>query len=280
MIDTLTKNLIEIAIAEDLGDGDHSSLSCIPVEQKNHAHLLVKQSGVIAGLNVADYVCKRIDPEIEITYFKKDGDDIEHGDIAFKIYGNSQKLLQSERLVLNFLQRMSGIATTTRNYVEAVSGTKAKILDTRKTTPGLRAIEKMAVQIGGGFNHRHGLYDRIMLKDNHIDFAGSIAKAIEQVVVYLTKHQKQIPIEVETRNFKEIEAALKTGKVDRIMLDNFSLENTAKAVQYIGNSSEIESSGGINLENVRDYALCGVGFISVGALTHQIKSLDLSLKGV
>lgn len=276
---SLQKNaLIDLAIAEDWGDGDHTSLACIPKNRINKAHLLVKESGLLAGVEVAKEIFTKIDPDCKLRIFIKDGNEIKPGDVVFDIEGNSQKILQSERLVLNFMQRMSGIATTTKLYVDAVKGTKAKILDTRKTTPGMRYFEKAAVEIGGGHNHRHGLYDRIMIKDNHIDFAGSIGAAIQDVVNYLKNINKNIPIEVEARNMNEVAEILKTNAVDRILLDNFTTEETKTAVAFIGTKAETESSGGINLETVRNYALCGVDYISVGALTHQIKSLDLSLK--
>ena len=272
--------LIRQAIAEDIGDGDHSSLACIPEDAKGKVQLLVKEAGVLAGTEIAEKVIAAIDSELVLTVNIPDGRQIKKGDIALTISGRTRSILQAERLILNFMQRMSGIATQTAVYADKISDLKTKVLDTRKTTPGLRAIEKMAVAIGGGQNHRMGLYDMIMLKDNHIDFAGGIKPAIEQTQAYLKNLGKSLRIEIEVRNLDELNEVLKTGGIHRIMLDNFSTEDTRRAVERINGRYEIESSGGITLETLRDYAECGVDFISVGALTHQIKSLDLSLKAV
>ncbi len=274
------EKLIELAIEEDIGSGDHTSLACIPENAKNTAELRVKANGILAGIEVAGNIFKELMPEGKLEILMNDGDIIKPGDVAFKITGNTQKLLQAERLVLNFMQRMSGIATLTNTYVKKLEGLKTQILDTRKTTPGLRHFEKDAVRIGGGQNHRIGLYDMMMIKDNHVDYAGGIAPAIQRAVNYQTKHGMDIPIEVEARNLNEVQQILGTGSVQRIMLDNFNFEDTRKAVQLINGKCETESSGGINLDTVRQYAECGVDFISVGALTHQIQSLDLSLKAV
>jgi len=278
MSDNELRALIRHALDEDTGEGDHSSLACIPPSAKGRARLLIKENGIIAGLRVAREVFRITDPSLKIEIFYKDGEHVSFGDIAFVTEGNMHSLLRSERLVLNIMQRMSGIATATSLYVEKVMGTKARITDTRKTTPGMRFLEKEAVRIGGGSNHRMGLYDMIMLKDNHTDFAGGITTAITRTKEYLKKNNLSLKIEVEARNFKEVNEILAASGVDRIMLDNFTIPMTVEAVKLIGNAAETESSGGINLENVRDYALCGVDFISVGALTHYIKSLDMSLK--
>lgn len=278
MSDNELRALIRHALEEDTGEGDHSSLACIPATAKGRARLLVKESGIIAGIRAAREVFRITDPSLKIETFFKDGDHISFGDIALTAEGNMHSLLRSERLVLNLMQRMSGIATATALYVEKVRGTKAKITDTRKTTPGMRFLEKEAVRLGGGTNHRMGLYDMIMLKDNHTDFAGGITIAIDRTKEYLQKNNLSLRIEVESRNLREVNEILAASGVDRIMLDNFSIPMTVEAVKLIGNAAETESSGGINLENVRDYALCGVDFISIGALTHHIKSLDMSLK--
>ena len=280
MTNKFINKLIDLAIAEDIGDGDHSSLSCIPKNETGKVKLLVKEEGILAGVEITEEIVKKIDPTLKIEIFMKDGAKIKPGDIAFTISGKVISILQAERLLLNFMQRMSGIATQTAKYADLIKDLPCKVLDTRKTTPGLRHIEKLAVKIGGGTNHRMGLYDMVMLKDNHIDFAGGIEKAINKVVEYLKKKNKEIKIEVEVRNFDELKEILRVGKVHRIMLDNFTVEDTKKAVEMIGGKYETESSGGITLETIRSYAECGVDFISVGALTHQIKSLDLSLKAV
>lgn len=270
--------LIKLAITEDAGDGDHTSLSCIPDNVSGQARLLIKEDGIVAGINVAQMVFHQIDPELELELLLKDGVKVKNGDIAFVVSGKVLSILQSERLVLNFMQRMSGIATTTNKYVKKLEGLETIILDTRKTTPGLRVFEKAAVKTGGGENHRMGLYDMIILKDNHIDFAGGIREAINSTHAYLKSAGKDLSIEIEARNLDEIREILNTGGINRIMLDNFTLSDTRKAVELINRKYETESSGGITLETVRDYAKCGVDFISVGALTHQIHSLDMSLK--
>jgi nicotinate-nucleotide pyrophosphorylase (carboxylating) len=276
----LIDRLIDLAIAEDIGDGDHSSLSCIPKSAKGEVTLMIKQEGILAGVDIAKMVFHKIDPTINFTPYLTDGIKVNYGDIAFNANGKVHSLLQAERIVLNIMQRMSGIATQTWEYVEKVKGTGTKILDTRKTTPGMRLLDKMAVRIGGGYNHRMGLYDMIMLKDNHIDFAGGIVQAIEKANQYLKVTGRSLDIEIETRSIDEIKLVLETGKVKRIMLDNFTVEQTHSAVKLINNQYETESSGGITLETIRDYAETGVNFISVGALTHQIKSLDMNLKKV
>ncbi len=280
MTNKLIDQLIDLAIAEDIGDGDHSSLSCIPENETGTVQLLVKEEGILAGVEITKEVIRKIDPELKIEVFLQDGTKINPGDIAFKISGKVISILQAERLLLNFMQRMSGIATQTAKYAELIKDFPTKVLDTRKTTPGLRHIEKLAVAIGGGTNHRMGLYDMVMLKDNHIDFAGGIEKAINKVVDYLKTQNKDIKIEVEVRDFDELNEVLRVGKVHRIMLDNFSVEDTKIAVDMIAGEYEVESSGGITFDTLRSYAECGVDFISVGALTHQIKSLDLSLKAI
>jgi nicotinate-nucleotide pyrophosphorylase (carboxylating) len=272
--------LIEIAIKEDIGNGDHTSLACIPNNAKGKAHLLVKENGIIAGVKIAEKVFQAIDSTLIFNQKIDDGSKINIGDIVFTIEGNSQSILQAERLALNFMQRMSGIATKTDYYVSLLDGLKTKILDTRKTTPGLREIEKLAVKIGGGENHRMGLYDMIMIKDNHIDYAGGIEEAIQSTRNYLIKEQKDLKIEIEARNLDELNQILKIGGINRIMLDNFSFEDLRKAVKLINGKYETEASGGITEKTIRKYAECGVDYISVGALTHQINSLDLSLKAI
>ncbi len=276
----LIDRLIDLAIAEDIGDGDHSSLSCIPSNATGAVQLMMKQEGVIAGLPIAERIYRRIDSDIQVDFLKIDGELLQPGDVAFKAYGRIHALLQAERIVLNVLQRMSGVATQTREYVRLCEGTKAKVLDTRKTTPGMRVLDKMAVAIGGGVNHRMGLFDMIMLKDNHIDFAGGIEQAIRLANEYLANTGRKLDIEVETRNLKDVETVLRVGGVRRIMLDNFTVADTRKAVVLINGRFETESSGGINLSTIRDYALCGVDYISVGAITHQIKSIDMNLKKI
>lgn len=272
--------LVERALEEDLGDGDHSSLACIPGNASGKARLLVKESGILAGVEIAEIVFKTVDKSTKITNALDDGSSVNPGDTAFIVEGPVQALLKSERLVLNIMQRMSGIATSTRKYAEKVKGYKAKILDTRKTNPGSRIIEKEAVRIGGGVNHRMGLYDMIMLKDNHIDYAGGIEKAIRKVSDYLEMTGKKLDVVVEARNMDEVNQILAAGMKVRIMLDNFSISDTRAAVEFIGGKAEVESSGGITLDTVRDYASCGVDYISVGAITHQIESMDLSLKAI
>jgi nicotinate-nucleotide pyrophosphorylase (carboxylating) len=270
--------IIELAIREDIGDGDHSSQSCIPEDASGRVQLLVKESGIIAGVEVAELIFKKIDPFVKINRLIVDGSPIKPGEVAFTVDGKVHSLLKSERLVLNVMQRMSGIATRTNEYVRKLEGLKTRVLDTRKTTPGIRMLEKEAVRIGGGTNHRMGLYDMIMLKDNHVDFAGGIEKAIRATQAYLKANHKDLKIEIEVRNIDELEQVLSVGGIHRIMLDNFDIATTLKAVKIIDGRFETESSGGITLETIRNYAECGVDFVSVGALTHHIKSLDLSLK--
>jgi len=276
----LEESLILLAIKEDYGSGDYTSQSCIPSDSKGKASLNIKEKGILAGIRVSKNIFSKIDPNLDIQFHLSDGDNINVGDIAFVVSGNSRKILQAERLVLNFMQRMSGIATETSKYVNQLKGTNAKILDTRKTSPGLRYFEKEAVRIGGGLNHRMGLYDMIMIKDNHIDLSGGIELAIDRVQNYLKQNEIDIPVEIEARNMADVEKVIQHGGVDRIMLDNFDLEQTIQAVHRINSLFETESSGGITIHNIRDYALCGVDFISVGALTHQIHSLDMSLKAI
>jgi nicotinate-nucleotide pyrophosphorylase (carboxylating) len=274
----LIGDLIELSFAEDIGDGDHTTLSCIPETAAGKVRLIIKEDGILAGVAIAERIFHTFDPELKVTVFIPDGAEVKYGDIAFTVEGKVQSLLQTERLVLNVMQRMSGIATTTRRYVEKLKGTKTRILDTRKTTPGMRMLEKEAVRIGGGTNHRIGLFDMILLKDNHIDFAGGIEKAITRAKEYLWQQGKNIPIEIEVRNFDELNQVLAIGGVDRIMLDNFTVENTREAVEIVNGRYELESSGGITFDTIRAYAETGVDYISVGALTHSIKSLDMSLK--
>jgi len=278
MSDTDLRAFIQNALAEDTGGGDHSSLASIPASARGRARLLIKESGVIAGLSVARVAFNVTDPLLETDLLLTDGDSVAYGDIALTVSGSVHSILRAERLVLNIMQRMSGIATTTAAYVEKIKDTKAQITDTRKTTPGMRSLEKEAVRTGGGVNHRMGLYDMIMLKDNHIDYAGGIKAAVMRTKKYLADHSLDLRIEVEARDIKEVREILDAGGVDRIMLDNFNVADTREAVGVIGNKAETESSGGITLANVRDYALCGVNYISIGALTHHIKSLDMSLK--
>ena len=272
--------IITNAIREDVGDGDHSSLACIPSEAKGKAKLLVKDKGIIAGVEFAKRVFNYVDASLEIETLINDGATVKEGDIVFYVEGSSQSILKAERLVLNAMQRMSAIATKTQRYVKLLEGTGTKILDTRKTTPGIRAIEKWAVKIGGGENHRFALYDMIMLKDNHIDFAGGISQAIEKTKKYLKETKRDLKIIVEARDLQEVEVILKAGGVYRILLDNFNYEETRKAVKLIGNECLTESSGGINEKTLRLYAECGVDYISSGALTHSIYNMDLSLKAV
>ena len=278
MEDKLLRDFITRSLAEDLGDGDHSSLASVPGDLKGQARLIVKQNGLIAGVRIAREVFSIIDQKIDFSLFLEDGTKVKPGDIAFHISGNIHSILKSERLVLNIMQRMSGIATSTNEYVTRLKGLKTKILDTRKTSPGLRFLEKEAVRIGGALNHRMGLYDMIMLKDNHIDYAGGIENAIKSTNEYLRNKKLSIKVEIEARSINDIERIISAGGVDRIMLDNFNLENTRAAVNLIKGRYETESSGGITLDTIRSYAECGVDYISVGALTHHIKSLDMSLK--
>lgn len=276
--DSYLCDFIDSAIREDVGDGDHSSLSCIPADAKGKAQLIVKEDGIIAGVDVAQQVFKRLDPNVKFEKLIADGTRVKKGDIAFRVELATRSLLLAERLVLNIMQHMSGIATATNVYVQRLEGLKTRVLDTRKTTPGMRLLDKLAVKIGGGVNHRIGLFDMIMLKDNHIDFAGGIPQAIARVKQYLKDTGKDLKIEVEVRNLDELEQVMAAGGIHRIMLDNFDLATTRKAVERIAGQYETESSGGITLETLRDYAACGVDFISVGALTHHVSSLDMSLK--
>jgi nicotinate-nucleotide pyrophosphorylase (carboxylating) len=277
-MNTLIDELIRLSFAEDIGDGDHTTLSCIPADAQGRVQLIIKEAGVLAGVEIAQRIFHAFDKELKINALISDGAEVKPGDIAFTVEGKVQSLLQTERLVLNVMQRMSGIATTTRCYVKRLEGTSTCVLDTRKTTPGMRMIEKEAVRIGGGVNHRIGLFDMILLKDNHVDFAGSIANAIKRAQQYIREKQKDLKIEIEVRNFDELQEALDTGGIDRIMLDNFNVEDTRKAVRMVNKRYELESSGGITFDTLRDYAETGVDFISVGALTHSVKSLDMSLK--
>lgn len=277
-VEELNDRLIDLAFAEDIGDGDHTTLCCIPPQAMGEAELLIKQHGILAGVEIAKKVFRRFDPELRVKVYIPDGMEVKPGDVAMVVGGRVQSLLQTERLMLNIMQRMSGIATMTHTYVQRLEGTKTRVLDTRKTTPGMRMLEKAAVKIGGGVNHRIGLFDMILLKDNHIDFAGGIENAIRRCHAYLKEKGKELKIEIEVRNFDEIRQVLDIGGVDRIMLDNFSIADTRKAVEMIAGRFETESSGGITLENLRNYAECGVDFISVGALTHSVKGLDMSFK--
>ena len=268
---------IELSLSEDIGDGDHSSLACISKSETNKAKLVAKQEGIICGIDIAREVYALVDKSIKFTAMMKDGDRIKKGDIVFRVEGSAIGILTSERTALNYMQRLSGIATSTNEYVELIKGTRTKLLDTRKTTPSMRLFEKYAVKVGGGYNHRIGLYDMIMLKDNHIDFAGGVENAITKTKEYLKNLGKELKIEVEVRSLEELERVLKIGGVNRIMLDNFTPELLQKAIERIGGKYETESSGGINKDTILNFAKTGVDFISVGALTHQIKSLDLSL---
>lgn len=271
-------DLIGLCIREDIGDGDHTSLACIPADEHGRMRLLCKQEGVIAGIEIAQIVLRRLDPEMHFEQILRDGDRVRPGDVAFYVSGRLRSLLQAERILLNIMQRMSGVATQTAVYVKRLEGLHTRVLDTRKTTPGMRVLDKMAVKIGGGENHRMGLFDMILLKDNHIDFAGGIEKAIRRVRDYLAERGKQLPIECEVRSLEDIDKVFAAGGVDRIMFDNFTPEMTRRAVEKVAGRCETESSGGITLDTIREYAECGVDFISVGALTHQIRSLDMSLK--
>lgn len=273
-----TNDLIELAIREDIGDGDHSSLACIPPDERGRMKLLVKQEGVLAGVEVAEMVLRRLDPDVAFDKRIEDGAHVRPGDVAFYVEGRVVSLLQAERILLNIMQRMSGVATQTAVYADKIKDLHTKVLDTRKTTPGMRVLDKMAVKIGGGENHRMGLFDMILLKDNHIDFAGGIRPAIEGAKAYLKAKGKNIPIECEVRSLEDIDEVFAAGGVDRIMFDNFTPELTRQAVAKVAGRCETESSGGITLDTLREYAETGVDFISVGALTHQIKSLDMSLK--
>lgn len=279
-VENLINSLLELAFAEDIGDGDHTTLCSIPASEVGSSKLLIKEEGILAGVDVAKDVFHKFDPELKVEVFIEDGAHVKPGDVAFVVTGKVQSLLQTERLVLNLMQRMSGIATITNKYVKLLEGTKTKVLDTRKTTPGLRMLEKQAVKIGGGENHRIGLFDMILLKDNHVDFAGGIKNAITRAKQYLKEKNKDLKIEIEVRNFDELNEALNVGGVDRVMLDNFTVEDTRKAVDIVNGRVELESSGGITFETIRDYAVTGVDYVSVGALTHSVKSLDMSLKAI
>lgn len=272
--------IIQNAIREDVGDGDHSSLACIPKEAQGKAKLLVKDNGVIAGVEFAKMIFNYVDANMKVETFIEDGSEVKYGDVVFHVFGSSQSILKAERLVLNSMQRMSAIATKTRNYVKLLEGTKTKILDTRKTTPGFRACEKWAVKIGGGENHRFALYDMIMLKDNHNDFAGGITNAINKTKEYLKENNKDLKIIVEARNLDEIKEILKSEGIYRILIDNFNFEDTKEAVRLIGTKCLTESSGNINEKTIREYADCGVNYISSGALTHSVYNMDLSLKAI
>jgi nicotinate-nucleotide pyrophosphorylase (carboxylating) len=280
MENKILRDFILRSLREDLGDGDHSSLACIPVKSTGKAKLLIKEKGILAGMRVAGVLFSTIDKELKFDSFLEDGAMVVPGDIAFHIQGCQQSILKTERLVLNIMQRMSGIATSTHEYVSKLEGLKTRILDTRKTSPGLRFLEKEAVRIGGGLNHRMGLFDMIMLKDNHIDYAGGIEKAINNTRKYLKENNINLKVEIEARSLEDVRTILSVRGIDRIMLDNFSIKDTLSAVEEIAGRYETESSGGIGLSTIRSYAQCGVDFISVGALTHHIKSLDMSLKAI
>lgn len=274
----LVDKLIDLSFAEDIGDGDHTTLCCIPEEARGKSRMIIKEEGILAGVKIAEEVFNRFDSTLKVEILINDGTKVKPGDVAMVVEGSVRSLLQTERLMLNIVQRMSGIATITHKYMELLKGTKAKVLDTRKTTPGMRILEKMAVKIGGGENHRIGLFDMILLKDNHVDFAGGISNAIDSCHEYLEAKSKDLKIEIEVRSIDELNQVLEHGGVNRIMLDNFSVESTRMAVDLIGGKYEIESSGGITLDTIRSYAECGVDYISVGALTHSVKSLDISFK--
>ena len=277
-VNELEDRLIDLAFAEDIGDGDHTTLCCIPDDAMGKSHLLIKEEGILAGVEVAKKVFARFDDTMDVQVIINDGAHVKPGDIAMVVTGKVRSLLQTERLMLNIMQRMSGIATMTNRYVKRLEGTKTHILDTRKTTPGMRMLEKQAVKIGGGVNHRIGLFDMILLKDNHVDFAGGISNAINRCHAYLKEKGLDLKIEIEVRNFDELQQAIECGGIDRIMLDNFSVADTKKAVDIVAGRYETESSGGITYDTIRDYAECGVDFISVGALTHSVKGLDMSFK--
>ncbi len=277
-VDELNDRLIDLAFSEDIGDGDHTTLCCIPEDAMGKSRLLIKEEGILAGMRVAKQIFHHFDPDMQVEELIPDGSHVKPGDVAMVVTGRVRSLLQTERLMLNVMQRMSGIATMTSKYVEKLKGTKTRVLDTRKTTPGMRMLEKEAVKIGGGTNHRIGLFDMILLKDNHVDFAGGIAKALDRCAAYQKEKGLSLKVEIECRSFDEIRQVMEHGGADRIMLDNFSVEDTRKAVEMIGGRFETESSGGINIDTLRDYAECGVDFISVGALTHSVKGLDMSFK--
>ena len=277
-VNELEDRLIDLAFAEDIGDGDHTTLCCIPEDAMGKSHLLIKEDGILAGVEVATEVFRRFDPELQVNVLIADGVRVNKGDVAMVVTGKVRSLLQTERLMLNIMQRMSGIATMTNRYVERLKGTNTRVLDTRKTTPGMRILEKQAVKIGGGCNHRIGLFDMILLKDNHIDFCGGIENAIDRCHKYLKEKGLDLKIEIEVRNFDELGRVLAHGGVDRVMFDNFTVDDTRKAVEMIGGKFETESSGGITFDTIRQYAECGVDFVSVGALTHSVKGLDMSFK--
>ncbi|MDD7029307.1 MAG: carboxylating nicotinate-nucleotide diphosphorylase [Prevotellaceae bacterium] len=277
-VEELVDRLIDLSFAEDIGDGDHTTLCCIPEDAMGKSKLLIKEDGILAGVEIAKEVFHRFDPTMQVEVLMGDGTKVKKGDVAMIVTGKVRSLLQTERLMLNIMQRMSGIATMTAKYVERLEGTHTRVLDTRKTTPGMRMLEKQAVKIGGGCNHRIGLFDMILLKDNHVDFAGGIANAINRCHEYLKQKGLDLKIEIEVRNFDELKQAMDCGGIDRIMLDNFSVADTKKAVEIVGGKYETESSGGITFDTLRDYAECGVDFISVGALTHSVKGLDMSFK--
>ena len=279
-VEELVDRLIDLSFAEDIGDGDHTTLCCIPEDAMGKSKLLIKEDGILAGVEIAKEVFHRFDPTMQVEVFMGDGSKVKKGDVAMIVTGKVRSLLQTERLMLNIMQRMSGIATMTSKYVERLEGTHTRVLDTRKTTPGMRMLEKQAVKIGGGCNHRIGLFDMILLKDNHVDFSGGIANAINRCHEYLKEKGLDLKIEIEVRNFEELKQAMDCGGIDRIMLDNFSVEDTKKAVEIVGGKYETESRGGITFDTRRDYAECGVDFISVGALTHSVKGLDMRFKAV
>ena len=277
-VEELVDRLIDLSFAKDIGDGDHTTLCCIPEDAMGKSKLLIKEDGILAGVEIAKEVFHRFDPTMQVEVLMGDGTKVKKGDVAMIVTGKVRSLLQTERLMLNIMQRMSGIATMTAKYVERLEGTHTRVLDTRKTTPGMRMLEKQAVKIGGGCNHRIGLFDMILLKDNHVDFAGGIANAINRCHEYLKQKGLDLKIEIEVRNFDELKQAMDCGGIDRIMLDNFSVADTKKAVEIVGGKYETESSGGITFDTLRDYAECGVDYISVGALTHSVKGLDMSFK--
>lgn len=277
-VDELNEKLIDLSFSEDIGDGDHTTLCCIPEDAMGKSKLLIKESGILAGIRIAKEVFRRFDPEMQVEVFIEDGAQVQPGDVAMIVTGRVRSLLQTERLMLNIMQRMSGIATMTARYVKQLEGTNTRVLDTRKTTPGMRMLEKEAVKIGGGVNHRIGLFDMILLKDNHVDFCGGIRQALDRCAAYQKDKGLNLKVEIEVRTFDEIRQVMEHGGADRIMLDNFSVADTRKAVEMIGGRFETESSGGITFDTLRNYAECGVDFISVGALTHSVKGLDMSFK--
>lgn len=277
-VDELNDRLIDLSFSEDIGDGDHTTLCCIPEDAMGKSKLLIKEEGILAGMRIAKEVFHRFDPEMKVEQFIEDGAHVKPGDVAMIVAGKVRSLLQTERLMLNIMQRMSGIATMTAKYVKRLEGTQTHVLDTRKTTPGMRMLEKEAVKIGGGVNHRIGLFDMILLKDNHVDFCGGIANALDRCAAYQKEKGLNLKVEIECRSFDEIRQVMTHGGADRIMLDNFSVEDTKKAVKLIDHKFETESSGGITYDTLRDYAECGIDYISVGALTHSVKGLDMSFK--